>query len=116
MMWAATLVGEHVPAVGDVRRLLVIVGFTALVYWYRSHRWTLKPWLLLVLVVLGAAGGSEAWNSPNRVIEGTCSGEALVRTDPTWVGRGVGVVLELHSIRYRVIAHGTAGSHLAQRL
>ena len=115
-MWAATLVGEHVPTVGDARRLLVIVGFVAVVYWYRSHRWTLKAWLLLILVALGAAGGSEAWKSPNRVIEGACGGEALVRTDPTWVGRGVGVVLELHSIRYRVIAHGIAGSHLAQRL
>ena len=115
-MWAATLVGEHIPRVGNVRILLVVIGFIAVVYWYRSHRWMLRPWLLLVLVALGAAGGSQAWNGPSRAMEGACSGEALVRTDPTWVGRGVGVVLELHGIRYRVIAHGIAGSHLAQRL
>jgi competence protein ComEC len=116
MMWAATLVGEHVPRVGDVRRPLLLIGFIAVVSWYRTHRWRLKPWLFLVLVAVGAAGGSGAWNGTNRAIEGACSGEALVRTDPTWVGRGVGVVLELHSIRYRVIAHGIAGSRLAQRL
>ena len=115
-MWAATLVGEHIPRVGNARILLVVIGFIAVVYWYRSHRWMLRPWLLLVLVALGVAGGSQAWNGPSRALEGACSGEALVRTDPIWVGRGVGVVLELHGTRYRVIAHGIAGSHLAQRL
>ena len=115
-MWLSTLVGEHVSRIGKARVALIVVGVVAVVYWYRCHRWKPKSWLLLVLVALGASGGSGAWNGPSRVIDGACSGQALVRTDPTWVGRGVGVVLELHRIRYRVIAHGIAGSHLAQRL
>ena len=80
------------------------------------HRWQVRPLLLLSLMAVGLSGGSWAWKPASGAIEGNCEGEAVVRTDPTWVGRGVGVVLELHGIRYRVIAHGIAGSHLAQRL
>ena len=70
---------------------------------------------MLVVGAVGIVGGSFAWQEV-QVIDGACSGNAIVRTDPTWVGNGVGVVLELHGKRYRVIAHGAPGAHLANRL
>ena len=45
-----------------------------------------KGWTMLVVAAVGVIGGASAWQEPS-VIEGSCVGEALVRTDPTWVGR-----------------------------
>ena len=67
-------------------------------------------------MAVGVTGGSSAWNNTSAIIEGACDGEVTVRTDPTWVGRGVGVVVALRGVRYRVIAHGMPGAHLSQRL
>lgn len=116
IVWVSTLLGEHVPGVTDMRSPAMIGGVFVGFYWCARHRWKIHPLLIAALIAVGLSGGSWAWHGSALAIEGACEGQAVVRTDPTWVGRGVGVVLELHGIRYRVIAHGTAGSHLAQRL
>ena len=116
VLWGSTLAGEHIPRLSVVRNLALMVGLSVCARWYLRHRWKPDSLLILSLVAAGMTGGSWAWNSPPPVMEGRCEGEAVVRTDPTWVGRGVGAVLELQGVRYRVVAHGIAGSHLAQRL
>lgn len=115
-MWSFTLVGEHAEPATRIRLFVLLVATVSMVYWIRQLLWQPRIWLFILFAAVGITGGSSAWNNTRDVIEGTCSGEALVRTDPTWVGRGVGVVVELERVRYRVIAHGTPGAHLAQRL
>lgn len=116
VVWVSTLVGEHIPQLSSMRILALVVGASVGAHWCVCHRWKARQTLIISLTALGLAGGSWAWNGSEPAIEGACAGQAVVRTDPSWVGRGVGVVLELHGIRYRLIAHGIAGSRLAQRL
>ena len=115
VMWISVIVGEHIPSLASLRIAAGVMWLIMCVYWWRHHRWRVSLMTILVVVAVGVVGGASAWQEPS-VIEGSCTGEALVRTDPTWVGHGVGVVLQLHGQRYRAIAHGTTGAHLANRL
>ena len=115
VMWVSVIVGEHVPRIGSLRTASCIMSISIFVYWWRYRRWQVSMMTVLVIGALGLVGGSSAWQEVS-VIEGPCSGNATVRTDPTWVGHGVGVVVQLHGKRYRVIAHGAQGAHLANRL
>jgi competence protein ComEC len=115
VMWVSVIVGEHVPRIGSLRTASCVLSISIFVYWWRYRRWQVSMMTVLVIGALGLVGGSSAWQEVS-VIEGPCSGNATVRTDPTWVGHGVGVVVQLHGKRYRVIAHGAQGAHLANRL
>jgi competence protein ComEC len=115
VMWVSVLVGEHAPGFWSLRTASCILFVLLFFYWWRYKRWQVSILTMLVVGAVGLVGGSSAWREV-PVIDGACSGNATVRTDPTWVGNGVGVVLELHGKRYRVIAHGAPGAHLANRL
>ena len=115
MMWVSVMVGEHAPGFWSLRTASCILFVLLFFYWWRYKRWQVSILTMLVVGAVGLVGGSSAWREV-PVIDGACSGNATVRTDPTWVGNGVGVVLELHGKRYRVIAHGAPGAHLANRL
>ncbi len=114
-MWISVIVGEHIARLGSLRFASGILFVLLFVYWWRYRRWRVSFMTMLVVGAAGLVGGSSAWREVS-VIDGPCSGNATVRTDPTWVGHGVGVVLALHGKRYRVIAHGAPGAHLANRL
>ena len=115
VMWVSVMVGEHSPGLWSLRTASCILFVLLFFYWWRCKRWQVSILTMLVVGAVGLVGGSSAWREV-PVIDGACSGNATVRTDPTWVGNGVGVVLELHGKRYRVIAHGAPGAHLANRL
>ena len=115
VMWVSVMVGEHAPGFWSLRTASCILFVLFFFYWWRYKRWQVSILTMLVVGAVGLVGGSSAWREV-PVIDGACSGNATVRTDPTWVGNGVGVVLELHGKRYRVIAHGAPGAHLANRL
>ena len=115
VMWVSVMVGEHSPGLWSLRTASCILFVLLFFYWWRYKRWQVSILTMLVVGAVGLVGGSSAWREV-PVIDGACSGNATVRTDPTWVGNGVGVVLELHGKRYRVIAHGAPGAHLANRL
>lgn len=115
VMWVSVIVGEHAPRLLSLRTASHILFVLLFFYWWRYKRWQVSLLTMLVVAAVGLVGGSSAWQEV-PVIDGTCSGNATVRTDPTWVGNGVGVVLQLHGKRYRVIAHGAPGAHLANRL
>ncbi len=115
VMWVSVMVGEHAPGFWSLRTASCILFVLFFFYWWRHRRWQVSILTMLVVGAVGLVGGSSAWREV-PVIDGACSGNATVRTDPTWVGNGVGVVLALHGKRYRVIAHGAPGAHLANRL
>lgn len=115
-MWVFTVVGEHAEPAAHLRNPVLVIASVAMIYWVRQRLWQPRIWLFVLMSAVGLTGGSSEWNLTSDVIDGPCSGEVTIRTDPTWVGRGVGVVVELHRVRYRVIAHGTPGVRLAQRL
>lgn len=115
VMWVSVIIGEHAPRLLSVRTASHILFVLFFFYWWRYKRWQVSLLIVLVVAAVGLVGGSSAWQEVS-VIDGACSGNATVRTDPTWIGNGVGVVLQLHGKRYRVIAHGAPGAHLANRL
>jgi competence protein ComEC len=115
VMWVSVIVGEHIPGLESLRSASCVALVLLSVYWWRYRRWHVSLMTVLIVGAVGLVGGAAAWQEVS-VIDGPCSGNAIVRTDPTWVGNGVGVVLQLHGKRYRVIAHGAPGAHLANRL
>jgi competence protein ComEC len=115
VMWVSVIAGEHIPGLGVLRGASCFALLLLSVYWWRFRRWHVSLLMMLVVGTVGLVGGASAWQEV-MVIDGACSGTATVRTDPTWVGHGVGVVVQLHGKRYRVIAHGAPGAHLANRL
>jgi len=115
VMWACVFVGEHVRVAPVSRPASLFIVVVATAVSWRQRMWGLTKVLVSAVAVVGIVGGSTAWR-PIQVDAGAYSGEATVRTDPTWVGHGVGVVLEIHGKRYRAIAHGAPGAHLANRL
>lgn len=115
VMWVSVIAGEHIPGLGVLRSASCFTLLLLSVYWWRFRRWHVSLLMMLVVGAVGLVGGASAWQEV-MVIDGACSGTATVRTDPTWVGHGVGVVVQLHGKRYRVIAHGAPGAHLANRL
>ena len=115
VMWVSVIAGEHIPGLGVLRSASCFALLLLSVYWWRFRRWHVSLLMMLVVGAVGLVGGASAWQEV-MVIDGACSGTATVRTDPTWVGHGVGVVVQLHGKRYRVIAHGAPGAHLANRL
>jgi len=115
VMWVSVIMGEHIPCLGSLRSASCVALTLLSVYWWRYRRWRVSLMMMLIVVAVGLIGGAAAWQEV-VVIDGHCSGNATVRTDPTWVGKGVGVVVQLHGKRYRVIAHGAPGAHLANRL
>lgn len=115
VMWVSVIGGEHIPGLGSLRGASCIVLALLSVYWWHYRRWHVSLMTMVIVGAVGLVSGAAAWQEV-VVIDGPCSGNAIVRTDPTWVGNGVGVVLQLRGKRYRVIAHGAPGAHLANRL
>ena len=72
--------------------------------------------IFIALCVLGFSSGAHTWHQKLGVIEGECRGVATVRADPVFRSNGTATVLEYQHKRYKVLAYGSAGRHLAQRL
>ncbi len=108
-VWLSVLVGERMPRLSDMRWW----GMGALCVFMvvQAPRWC----LLLVLCLVGAAGGAAAW-SADVVIETTeCNGVGYLRSDPSPLFGGTRATVELHGMRFSATAHGAAGSRLTQR-
>lgn len=114
LLWGSTWVGEWLPGLNRGRFLVYLLLAVGLVL----YRFSLVPFFAMSLVVLivGFVNGSVAWHQPHHVLEGSCSGVATIRTDPTFRSYGTALVLELHHKRYKVLAYGAPGRALAQRL
>ena len=84
VMWVSVIVGEHVPRLGSLRTASYVLFISLFVYWWHYKRWRVSLLTVLVIGALGLVGGSSAWQEVS-VIDGSCSGSATVRTDPTWV-------------------------------
>jgi len=115
VMWVCVFAGEHIRVAPASRPISLFVVVVATAVSWRQRLWGVTKVLVCAVGVVGVIGGSTAWRSV-QVNAGACSGQATVRSDPTWVGSGVGVVLEIHGKRYRAITHGASGAHLANRL
>ena len=116
LLWCSTVIGEHLSVFAPMRWLSILILLICLArnIWHRS--WKITPLLLVAVVLTGIAGGAWAWNSPRAPLEGECTGEAVVRSDPTWIAYGTGVILEMRNVRYKAIVHGVAGRRLSTRL
>jgi competence protein ComEC len=68
-----------------------------------------------VLLVAGAALGERAWAHAEPRAVGPFVGWATLITDPTPVGRGVAVVLEIDGERFQTYAYGSARRRLERR-
>ena len=114
ILWVAVWIGEWMPQAASLRTfaigLLIVVVLS-----HRFLKWGLSA-VFLSLLLLGLTYGATAWHSPANVIEGDCRGVAVVRADPTFRSFGTATVLELKHKRYKVLAYGTPGRRLAQRL
>lgn len=114
VLWAGIWMGEWFPRCASMRwwamSLLLICALLL-----RAEMMTVSA-VLALLFIGGLASGASAWHQPLRVIEGECRGVATVRVDPTFRSNGTATVLELRHKRYKVLAYGSAGRHLARRL
>jgi hypothetical protein len=82
VMWVSVIVGEHIPSLGLLRSASCIVLVLLSVYWWRYRRWHVSLITILIVGAVGLVGGAAAWQKV-VVIDGPCSGNATVRTDPT---------------------------------
>ncbi len=113
-LWVGTWMGEWCVRCAHLRLLgFVLLGCVVVLY---RNRVVSSAVCVLVLFLVGATGGSSVWHTGGLVAEGECRGVATVRADPTLRFNGTSTVLELHHKRYKVLAYGSAGGRLAQRL
>lgn len=114
-VWVATLTGERWSG---LRHLFVpsLVVFVILVVVAMVRQRMSRRALVSVLLVLGAVGGARAWTDGRDVDFGRCEGIATLRTDPSPVGRGTSVVLELGGVRWKAVAFGPPSWRLESRL
>ena len=113
-LWVCIWIGEWVPRAALLRPLAgVLLGVVLLLY--RSAFVSVGA-VVVALCVLGFSSGAHTWHQQLRVVEGECRGVATVRADPTFRSFGTATVLEFQHKRYKVLAYGSAGRHLAQRL
>lgn len=72
--------------------------------------------LVALVVCAGAAGGSAAWQTPVPGETLSCSGVALLISDPVPVGAGVRVTLDMGGVRHAATAFGSPARLLGGRL
>lgn len=113
VLWVATFAGEYVPSWAPLRWPFVWGVGMCLVLYLRGVLSVVV--MMMVVAVVGLAGGASAWHEAAQPIEGACAGVATLRTDPELFSAGTAVVLELDNARYRVSAYGMAGRRLAMR-
>lgn len=113
-LWLCIWVGEWLPRAAQLRTVAIVMLCGAVLL----YRWHLAPFssALVALCVLGFSSGAHAWHQQLHIVEGECRGVATVRADPTSRGYGVATVLEFQKKRYKVMAYGSSGRHLVQRL
>ena len=114
VLWVGIWFGEWFPRCAPVRWwALVLLSVAVLMYRINLVQ---SGALCAALFIAGLGSGSAAWHQPLGIIEGECRGVATVRADPTFRSHGTATVLEVHHKRYKVLAYGSVGRHLAQRL
>lgn len=113
VMWSATFVGEHVPWLAPLRWLVAIGTCASLVLFMRGSLSVVQ--VVMVMAVMGLAGGASGWHQAAVPTVGPCEGVATLRSDPELFQAGTAVILELDGRRYRVSAYAMAGRRLAQR-
>lgn len=115
-MWGCTLVGGNLEGIHHIRWMCVVSLGVWGVRNVMRRSWRISIWSIMLFCAVGMSSGSWAWGGVKTPVEGECSGVVTLKTDPTWVGYGTGVVVQLHGVRYRAIVHGVAGRRLSQRL
>ena len=114
LLWAGIWIGEWFPRFALVR-WWVMPLLSICVLLLRIRMMTVRA-VLALLFIAGLASGAFVWHQPLRILEGDCRGVATLRADPTFRSNGTATVLELQHKRYKVLAYGSAGRLLAQRL
>lgn len=114
LLWAGIWIGEWFPRFALVR-WWVMPLLSICVLLLRIRMMTVSA-VLALLFIAGLASGAFVWHQPLRILEGDCRGVATLRADPTFRSNGTATVLELQHKRYKVLAYGSAGRLLAQRL
>ena len=113
VLWGATFAGEHLSGVASLRWPFVSGAVICLVLCMRGLLSVVV--LVIVIAIVGLAGGASAWHDAAQPTVGPCTGIATLRSDPELFSAGTAVVLELDNRRYRVSAYGVAGRRLALR-
>lgn len=113
VLWGATFAGEHLSGVASLRWPFVSGAVICLVLCMRGLLSVVV--LVIVIAIVGLAGGGSAWHDAAQPTVGPCAGIATLRSDPELFSAGTAVVLELDNRRYRVSAYGVAGRRLALR-
>lgn len=70
----------------------------------------------LVIVIVGASGGKDAWRHSATDSTGPYRGPAVLRSDPEQFFGGQRVVLEVGGKRFETMAYGSSGRRLRTRL
>lgn len=108
VVWLATLAGRQVPALAGTRLLVALFCVCAATVAPRART---VAWCL---VAIGVAGGAGAWHGVSVPESASCTGRAVVRTDPRTRGGATNIVLEIEGVRWRVVARGRTGGMLAR--
>lgn len=114
VLWVGIWIGEWFPRF-DLWRWWAVSLVLIAVFLYR-HALIHGGAICVLLFFVGMTNGSWSWHHPLHIVEGACKGIATVRVDPTFHSYGTATVLELGHKRYKVLAYGSAGRRLAQRL
>ena len=109
-MW----VGEWLPRAAQLRQVAIVMLCCAVLLF--RQRIASFGAVVVAICVLGLSSGAHAWHQQLQIVEGECRGVAIVRADPTSRGYGIATVLEFRRKRYKLLAYGSSGRHLAQRL
>jgi competence protein ComEC len=109
-MWLFTWRGESWQWAARFRWGALVLLVVVLIA--RAPRWV----TLIVVCVVGSAGGAAAWQAPVVHDVSQCSGAATLMSDPTPVGTGVRLTLEIGGQRHVAVAFGSPARLLAHRL
>lgn len=110
LLWAGTVLGEHLRAAAPPR---ILVGLVCVGLVLARRRWSS---VCAAAVVMGVVGGSAAWHGTLRPVEGDCGGVMTLVTDPAALGSGVVARVKVDGLRYEAVAHGAPAWRLARRL
>lgn len=115
LMWLSTIIGGRLDAIAGFHRPLMVASAVMCV-WCLARRRINRVAMTITTIALGMVGGSWSWQSLPEVRTGHCEGVVTLRTDPTPMGRGSSVVLEMGSLRLKASAFGPPGWRLERRL
>lgn len=114
-MWAATVAGERWTGLGRLHGL-ALVGVCAAIGVIVARGRVTRVTLAILVMTFGASGGARAWSDHHDIASGRCEGIATLKTDPSPMGWGTSVVLQMSGVRWKAAAFGPPSWRLESRL